>query len=92
MDLKKELLADYLFVVAVNLGEMNDDIGKKIKEYDNATYSDLLNKRILEQREKLKNPDLTIIDTDYYNERIKTLEQVKSNLNTILSSTYIETN
>ena len=86
MDLKKELLADYLFVVAVNLGEMNDDVGKKIKEYDYDTYLDLLNKRILERREKLKNPELTIFDTEYYKDRIRTLEQVISNLKAILES------
>jgi hypothetical protein len=83
MDLPKEFLRQFVFTVAVNSGQMNDQLADEIKEYKFETFAKLLAFRARELENKAMNGD-QFFDSSYYLESVKTIQHVLDNLESIL--------
>lgn len=85
MDLSKEILAQYAFVVSVNAGLMNDEVAAKLKQYDEETIAFILKKHIDDLHAKALQPDGEFFDAQYYKDSAKTVDGVLQNLKSLLS-------
>ncbi len=85
MDLPKEFLRNYVFTVAVNAGLMTEQIADKIKSYDQATFSNILDLRERELEAKSETPE-QFFDSAYYKESAATVRDVRANLAKILEA------
>ncbi len=85
MELSKEILRQYLVVVAVNAGIMNEELAEALAKYDRNTFSELLQNRInyLESESQIANP---LFSSEYYSEGIKSVSAVLGNLDYILAA------
>ncbi|MGH8564340.1 MAG: hypothetical protein ACREXW_09725 [Gammaproteobacteria bacterium] len=84
MDLSKEIVRQYVFVVAVNAGMMSEDLAKKIKEYDFETFKLILQRRVNDLRQKAAQSEQEFFDAEYYESGAKTVEEVLNNLDKII--------
>ena len=83
MTLHKELLQQYVYVVAVNSGMMTEDLAAKIKNYDLDTYINILAHRAQELDSKSKDKD-QFFDSSYFVSSAATVRQVISNIDIVL--------
>ena len=83
MDLPKELLRQYVFVVAVNAGMMDELLAAKIKAYDPETFASILSFREKELEARSHDPE-QFFDSSYYKESAASVRHIASNLASIL--------
>lgn len=83
MDLPKEFLRQYIFVVAVNAGMMDEQLAAKIKAYDRETFSSILGLREKELEERSHDPE-QFFDSSYYKESAASVRHIANNLASIL--------
>ncbi len=86
MDVSKEMLAQYMIVVAVNAGMMNDDVFTKIKMYDKETFASILRRRIKDLEENASQSESSILDPEFCRSSARGLKDVLENLHHILSA------
>ena len=85
MEISKGMLGQYLWVVAVNLGLMNQDVADSLRRYDRATFARLLQARI-DHLETESKSDTAFFAPDYYSGGIESVTTVLNNLDHILSA------
>jgi hypothetical protein len=83
MELDKEILRQFIFVVAVNAGMMSGELAEKIKNYDPDTFRKILLKRARDLRAKAARPEYEFFDSEYYENSAKIIDTVLSNLELI---------
>ena len=86
MDLPKEFLRQYVFVVAVNAvnaGMMDELLAAKIKAYDPETFASILSFREKELEARSHYPE-QFFDSSYYKESAASVRHIASNLASIL--------
>jgi hypothetical protein len=84
MELNKEILRQYVFVVAVNAGMMSEDLAKKINDYDFEAFKLILQKRVNDLHQKADQGEQEFFDAEYYESGAKTVEEVLNNLDKII--------
>lgn len=84
MELSKEILRQYVFVVAVNAGMMSEDLAKKINDYDFETFKLILQRRVNDSRQKAAQNEQEFFDAEYYENSANTVEEVLNNLDKII--------
>ena len=83
--LHKDLLQQYVYVVAVNGGLMHEELARKIENYDLDAYREVLTHRATELESRSKDKD-QFFDSSYFLSSAATVRQVISNLDVILRS------
>lgn len=83
MEISREMLRQYLVVVAVNLGRMNEEVARGLECYDIRIFEKLLQARIdyLKSEAAANN---AIFSEEYYAEGITIVSNIIKNIEKIL--------
>ena len=85
MDITKGFLRQYLCVVAINQGLMNQDVADDLSNYDRSTFVRLIQARI-EHLKVESQSESAFFAPEYYSGGVKTMIEALDNLDHILSA------